>query len=227
MPTGSFTHFVFVDFENVPKVDLGLIAVKPVHVTLLIGKKQTRLDTALSLQMHRIPDQVRPIEVGVSGRNALDMSLAYYLGEAVKTNPGASFHIVSKDKDFEPLIAHLLAKGVHVARHESFAGLPFLAPKKASGPKPSIAPTKPALAGKPTTTPKTPLPLKAKTADDKLAKFIQHLRNSPPSNRTKLEHMISAFFKPTLPAGGVPGVVTELLQRKTVSIDASGKVSVL
>lgn len=38
MPTETFTQYVFIDFENVPSLDLGLIEGKSVHVTLLIGK---------------------------------------------------------------------------------------------------------------------------------------------------------------------------------------------
>ncbi|MBI2498594.1 MAG: hypothetical protein HYV75_11965 [Opitutae bacterium] len=76
MPAESFTHFVFVDFENVPSIDLALVAGKPVHVTLLIGKNQTKRETSLSVQLHAHAGQVAPIEVGASGRNALDMVLS-------------------------------------------------------------------------------------------------------------------------------------------------------
>jgi len=60
---------------------------KSVHVTLLIGKKQTKLDLALVQQMRRVPDQVELVEVGASGHNALDLTLAYYLGRAAERSP--------------------------------------------------------------------------------------------------------------------------------------------
>ncbi|MES1168419.1 MAG: hypothetical protein ABUL61_04545, partial [Oleiharenicola lentus] len=72
MSTHVFTYFVFVDFENVPTADLGLVEGKPVHVTFLIGKKQTWLDLTLVKQIHRLATQVELVEVGASGHNALD-----------------------------------------------------------------------------------------------------------------------------------------------------------
>lgn len=218
MPDHSFSHYVFVDFENVPKVDLSLIKGRAAYVTLLIGKKQTKLETGLSLQLNQFAGQVNPVQVEASGRNALDMILAGYLGRAVQKYPGAEFHVVSRDKDFTPLIEHLQNQGIRVSRHDAFASLPFLAPAGKSPAKLPFA-VQPATAIKP----KAPAP--AKPAADKLPKFIAHLRNSPPANRTKLEHMITAYFKPSLPAGGMKGVITELVKRKAIAIDGAGKVT--
>ncbi len=208
MPLPAFTHFVFVDFENVPRIDLALVKGKPVHVTLLIGKKQTWLDLSLVQQIHRMAEQVELVEVGASGRNALDLTLAVYLGQAVQRKSDAQFTIVSKDKDFEAMISHLAGKGIKVVRSDSFTGA---FPPAAKIP---LVATKPGSPAKKATT-------------DRLEKFIAHLRNSPPANRTKLEHMITAFFKPSLPVGGMKGVINELKNRKVLSIDSSGKVTLL
>ena len=97
MPTDTFAHFVFVDFENVPDVDLTLVENRSVHVTLLIGKHQKKLDLALVRQIHRLAGQVELVEVGATGRNALDLTLAFYLGQSVQQRRTAEFHIVSKD----------------------------------------------------------------------------------------------------------------------------------
>jgi len=220
------TYFVFVDFENVQKVDLALIAGKPVHVTLLIGKNQTWLDLTLVQQIRRLPTQVELLEVGASGPNALDLTLAYYLGRAVEQIPEATYAIVSKDKDFDPMIGHLVGKGINVVRKDSFAALPFLLPPKPAAPartKPpfKVVPVKPASAAKAPAAPKPAKPA------DKLAKLINHLRNSPPSSRMKLEHMIEAFYKTSLPAGGVAGVIDALIRQRIATVDDNGKVAVL
>ena len=120
MPDPAFAHFVFVDFENVPDVDLGLVEGKPVHVTLLIGKNQKKLDLTLVRQIHRLASQVELVEVGATGRNALDLTLAFYLGQSVHQRSSAQFHIVSKDQDFDPMIGHLVGRTVKVARCEAF-----------------------------------------------------------------------------------------------------------
>jgi len=212
-------HFIFVDFENVPSVDLALVEDKPVHVTLLFGSKQTKLSTELSVQLNKYATQVAPVQVEASGRNALDMILAGYLGQAVERHPGAQFHIVSRDKDFEPLIAHLQAQGTKVSRHDSFAALPFAAPVKKAVTRPPFIPA-PVPA-------KPPVAPKPKATVDKLTKFIAHLRNSPPSSRMKLEHTITDFFKPSLPAGGMKGIIADLVKRKILTIDPKGKVAYL
>jgi hypothetical protein len=210
------THFVFVDFENVPTVDLALIEGRAVHVALLLGKNQARLDLSLVHQIHRMSQQVELIEVGASGRNALDLTLASYLGRTIERKPDASFAIVSKDKDFDAMIAHWREKGVTVVRETSLAALPFLEP-----PKPPTAGK-----GKPPVAKPTPAKPQPATKPDKFAKFVSHVRNSPPSSRTKLEHMITAFFQPTLPVGGMKGLIRRLEQEKVVVIDADGKVKV-
>jgi hypothetical protein len=222
MSTNPFTHFVFVDLENVPGVDVSAGAGHPVHVTLLIGKHQKSFGLEMLHAAKSMGERLELIEVGASGHNALDITLAYYLGRAVEKAPKAEFAIVSKDKDFDPMIAHLQAKGISVARHTSFASLPFLTPAKKSSTKSHFATPPTVVSHK---APKLPAPPKPKVAVDKLPKFIAHLRNSPPSNRTKLEHMIAAYFKPSLPAGGMKGVIAELQKRNAIAIDASGKVT--
>ncbi len=220
------TYFVFVDFENVQKVDLALIENKPVHVTLLIGKNQTWLDLTLVQQIRRLPNQVELLEVGASGPNALDLTLAYYLGRAIEQIPEANYAIVSKDKDFDPMIGHLTRKGIAVVRKDSFAALPFLLPPKPAAPPKTKPPFK-VVTNKTAAAPKTPPAAKPAKPADKLAKLIKHLLNSPPSSRMKLEHMIAAFYKTSLPAGGVPGVIDALIRQRIVTVDEAGKVAVL
>lgn len=193
------SHYVFVDFENVPSVDLALVANQPVHVTLLIGEKQKRLDLALVRQIHRHAAQVTLVEVGASGRNALDLVLACHLGQAVVRRPDAAFHIVSKDKDFNPLVAHLRASDVNVARHEGFAALPFL--------------------HAPATAPET---------DRRLAKLIDRLRHSaasrPVRRKTLLSH-VQDFYGNRLSATEAESVIGTLVQQGVIAIDDRGRVS--
>lgn len=211
MKPDNFPHYVFVDFENVPKVDLGVVEGKPVHVTLLIGKKQTKLDLSLVQQMRRIPAQVELVEVGASGNNALDLTLAYYLGQIVQRSPDALFTIVSKDKDFEPLLAHLSAKGCKVARRETFAAVFQPAPKKPAPPAKLVPPA-----------PKSP--------DDRLGKLIESFKGRPqhcPKKRTTLLHHIAAFFGNKLNDAELEQMLAKLVALGAISIDDKGKVTYL
>lgn len=214
--TTTPTHFVFVDFENVPEVDLSAIEGQPVLVTLLIGKNQKKIDLELVEQIQAFAAQVKLTKVGGSGHNALDLTLACYLGRAIERCPRAVFAIVSRDKDFAPMIAHLVDHDVEVALYDSFAALPFLHHRT------PIAPTKSAPATK------TPAPTK-KPPEDRRAKVIARLKNPNSRNRPSDETALRAHIKSALGKqasdGKVVDIIRELVANHALVIDASGKVS--
>ncbi len=123
-------NHVFLDFENVHQVDLSLIGAKSVSFTLMVGAKQTKLDSDLVEKLMVHSSSVQLVKLKSSGQNALDFALAYYLGRAALADPTAYFHIVSKDGGFDPLIDHLRARHIQVHRHTSCAELTFTWPGK-------------------------------------------------------------------------------------------------
>jgi hypothetical protein len=202
MPPDAIVHHVFVDFENVPSVELTLIDGKPVHVTLLIGEKQKRLDLALVRAIHRHATQVTLIEVGASGRNALDLVLACHLGQAATHHPQANFHIISKDKDFDPLVAHLKNAGVRVARHGAFDALPFFGRPRKIVPRPA--------------------------EEERLAKLIDRLETKTrarPAKRTRLLSHINGFYGNALSEAELEGIAANLVDRGIIAIDPEGRVT--
>jgi hypothetical protein len=222
MTTAAITHFVFVDFENVQQVDLGLVEGKPAHVTLLIGKNQKKIDLALVQQIRRLAAQVDLVEVGASGRNALDLTLAYYLGQAVLRDPSARFCIVSGDKDFDPMIAHLSGQGIKVVRCDSFAALPFL-------PRPSrTTPVKAAIPVKPSAPVKAAASVKAGASDDRFERLVARLQNNSgprPKKKSSLLAHISTYFGNKLTAAEQNEKANELIRRGVLSLDAKGKIA--
>lgn len=209
-------HFVFVDFENVTEVDLAAIDGQLVHVTLLIGKNQKKIDLDLVEQIQAFAAQVKLVKVGASGHNALDLTLACYLGRAIERAPAASFAIVSKDKDFAPMIAHLLDHEVVVARYDSFAALPFLHHRK-----PAVAP-KSAPAAKPG-------PAAKKPAEDRSAKVIARLKNPASRNRPSDEPALRAHLKSALgkesSESKVDDIVRRLCATGVLTIQTNGDVA--
>lgn len=115
------THYIFVDFENIHEVDLELVAGKPVVVVLVLGERNKKLPVDMVKKLLKYPAQVRLVEAGGSGRNALDFVLAYRIGVESVANPKGFFHVVSRDKGFDPLIRHLKDNHILAERHESFA----------------------------------------------------------------------------------------------------------
>jgi hypothetical protein len=221
MTTAATTHFVLVDFENVPEVDLALVEGKPVHVTLFIGKNQKKIDFPLVQQIHRLASQVELVEVGVSGRNALDMTLAYYLGQAVLRNPGALFCIVSRDKDFEPLIAHVSSKGIKVVRRDTFAALLFLPKPGKRSPAKAAALVKPSTLEEETLVHEDPL-LPEAAPDDRFERLVLRLKTDSPSRpkkKVRLLGRINSDFGNDLTEAEQNDILDELIRRGVLSID--------
>ncbi len=142
-------NYIFIDYENVREFDLERIANRPVKVTLILGEQHTKLAVQLVKQLMKFAAQVDLFETGCKGRNALDLVLATKLGAQRQSDPQGYFHILSGDKDFDALIAHLKERGVFAARHKSFSEIrvlmnlderaallkQFFAKKEASRPK--------------------------------------------------------------------------------------------
>lgn len=110
-------NHVFVDYENVHKIDLSVIGTKSVFFTLLLGARQTKLDVPLVEKLMEHAASVQLVRLTSSGKNALDFALAYYVGRA-------------KDKGFDPLIEHLKSRHLRVMRHADFSTLTFSGPPK-------------------------------------------------------------------------------------------------
>jgi hypothetical protein len=223
---------VFVDFENVPTVDLALIGDKAMEVTLLIGEKQRRLELGLVRQIHAHAAKVALIEVGASGRNALDMVLAWHLGRVAERNPDDSYWVISKDKDFDPLIVHLRTRGLRITRVDAFSALPFFG--GVSSPRKTAAGARPL---SPEDNPSTPRPREKKTStaagssnsvDDRLAKLIDRLEHKtkarPVRRKTLLSH-INGFYGNQLSEPELEAIAETLQRRAIISIDARGRVT--
>ena len=142
MQTPAPVNHVFVDFENVHEIDPATFASKAINLTLLLGPTAKKLDIAIVEQFVAHATAVHFIRLETKGKNAVDFALAYYLGQAVLADPTGYFHIISKDKGYDPLIEHLRAKKRHVHRHDSFASLlATIQPKLVQTPGSTLAPT--------------------------------------------------------------------------------------
>ena len=227
-PRDRMNH-IFVDFENAPTVDIALISDRAAEVTLLIGEKQRRLELALVRQIHEHAAKVNLVEVGASGRNALDLVLAWHLGKTAERCPGDQFFVVSKDKDFDPLITHLRARKLSVERIDAFSLLPFLPARATARSAPPRRVVK-SLAMSPIL-PKTeialPTPSLESVDDGRLAKVISRLRHKmkarPVRKKTLLAH-INGFYSNQLSETELEAVAETLEQRGVIEIDSRGRV---
>jgi len=222
MPASGPVNHVFVDFENVQQVDLAGFGDRVVKVTLLLGEKQKRLEADLVQQLLDHAAHVHLVRLTSSGRNALDFALTYYLGRAVAGDPTGFFHVVSKDKGFDPLIVHLKVQHVKIARHDAFAG----AVAQIASP-PATAPIREPRRAVPlpTTTAPTPTPVAPPAPDAPLADIFAHLARNlahRPGRREKLRAVLQNKFHSS--DAQTEKVIDQLIAQGAVSIDGNGKV---
>jgi hypothetical protein len=119
--------YVLVDFENVQPKNLELLKEHPFRVLVFIGSNQAKLPRHVVVPMQALGEKAQYVEIAGSGPNALDFHIAYYIGELATREPDAHFHIVSRDKGFDPLILYLKnRKKIRIRRETDLAEIPEL-----------------------------------------------------------------------------------------------------
>jgi hypothetical protein len=189
------TPYVLVDFENV-QPDLSELAHTPYKVKIFFGAKQQegRVPLKLLLATKALGDAWEPVLVSRSGRNAVDMHIAYWIGRLLKSEPDAHIHIISGDTDFDPLIESLRKENFEVQRTKSLAELVNRQAPRAPAPR-ALAPR--AARGRTPAVPKVAAPPVKMPASDKLSGVLKHLRSmkDKPTTRTKLSKWIDTHFR--------------------------------
>jgi hypothetical protein len=220
-------NHVFVDFENLRAVDPAIIGAKAVHLTLLLGASQTKLEATLVENLLQHAATVKMVRLASSGRNAVDFVLAYYLGRAVLADPCGYFHIVSKDKGYDPLIEHLRGKHIHARRHDDFTTLTFSASAKT--PPAALPPIPPpdASKSKPSPNPQPP-PSTEPTLDELERGVLEHFRNpatTRPRTKTRLLSFLVAHHANKMTQPQASSLVDSLSRAGHLLIDANGKIT--
>lgn len=95
-----------VDNEN---MNLQNLAIKSEDCMFLLfmGKNQTKVPINLAEAMQNLGQNARYVRLKEAGKNGLDFIICYHLGQLKEKHPDAEFFIVSKDKDFDALLAIL------------------------------------------------------------------------------------------------------------------------
>ena len=199
-PAGRM-HHVFVDFENVQTIELASLGKKNAQVILLLGGKQKQLPVALVQQLLKHPARIRIIEMDRSGKNALDFVLAYYVGQAVAGDPGGSFHVVSGDKDFDPLIAHLRSNHILAYRQENLSLTPISTEEKRG------------------------LPEDPEGRITFVIDWLKKIASSRPKRKVTLLAHINNFCSKKLTEAEQANIADELVRRGVIDIDPKGIVS--
>lgn len=219
------TSYILVDFENVQPKELSALKGGGFKVMVFVGPAQTSVKVDLAEQLHEFaPPGLSPyVRVKTRGPNALDMHIAYYIGRIAERDSSASFHIVSRDRDYDSLMGHLGDQGITCRRWHSIAEIkgvtaPVVSVARAAAPKRlPKAKAKPAL----------PAPAPAKVAPkaaapDRVSEVVENLRKrarARPSTLSALKSTIKSLFRATpIADADADRIADELKRRGVISV---------
>ena len=185
-------NYVLIDYENVQPKNLDLLESHPFKVLVFVGQSQARIPFDLADSMQLLGKEARYVRISGNGQNALDFHIAYYIGELAASEPDAFFHIISKDKGFDPLIDHLKERKIRVRREKDIGEIPLLQ-----------------------LTDNTSI-------DEKISAIVKNLGGrgqSRPRKVTTLSNTINSLFNPKLSAKELSALVKEMEKRKLIVIN--------
>lgn len=125
-------NYVLIDYENVQPKNLEILKGHEVSVKVFVGEKLAKVPFDLASAMQALGDRGEYIKISGNGPNALDFHIAFYIGQIAAEDPDAYFHIISKDKGFDPLISHMKTNHILGMRERDIADIPFIKIKATS-----------------------------------------------------------------------------------------------
>ena len=120
------TNFVLIDSENVKPDYIEKLKHEHFRVVVFVGANLKRLDFPIVNAVQSLGSNGSYVQISSHGLNALDFHIAYYIGKLSAAHPGAYFHIISKDKGFDPLIKHLRDQKIFCSRSASVLEIPLV-----------------------------------------------------------------------------------------------------
>ena len=217
-------HYVLIDYENVQVKSLALLRGEQFRVRVFLGKSNTKIHSELAIAIQRLGDRAEYITLESSGANALDFHIAYYLGVLATADPTAHFHVISKDKGFDPLIQHLKTRAVHAARAtsiEAMSGIESIARPTVRDELPRSPAKKSKSVARVKTTAKPAIGKIAFAQEEQIKAVIENLKNRRSARPTKMATLLNtihAKIGKERPLTEAEAVRDELVTRKHVLV---------
>jgi hypothetical protein len=177
------TNIVLIDSENVQPNSIEKLRHDHFRVVVFVGANQKRIDIDVAKAVQALGQNGEYVQISGNGPNALDFHIAFYIGKYSLEFPDAYFHIISKDKGFDPLIKHLKDKKIYCTRSASVTEMPLVKSGEKLSPK--------------------------ERAAEFFAKRIGPTRNRPATIKT-LQSTIAAHFHKLLSSEEVESIVEAL-----------------
>lgn len=108
---GVVKNFVIVDYENVQPTpeEFALLRGGPFELWICCGAQQSKFSTDNLVHITSLCLPLRVVKAKAGGAQALDMLIAFFVGELALNEPTAFFHFISKDTHFQRFIENLRA----------------------------------------------------------------------------------------------------------------------
>ncbi len=201
-------NYVLIDYENVQIKSLNLLKDEQFQVMIFLGINNTKLSTGFVLSKEALGERAEYIRLEKAGENALDFHIAYYLGQIASKDESGYFHIISRDKGFDPLITHLKSIGVFSARSESIEQMPCFSQGNTS-----------LKTEKKTPKPKTIEPVKVSENGKVAIKHLVGLKASKPRKLKTLKSTIHAKLGKDNSNSKIDEIISELTKLKYLVLD--------
>ena len=120
------TNFVLIDSENVKPEYIERLKHEHFRVVVFVGANLKRLDFPIVNAVQSLGSNGSYVQISSHGPGALDFHIAYYIGKLSAAHPNAYFHVISKDKGFDPLIKHLKDQKIFCSRSASVLEIPLV-----------------------------------------------------------------------------------------------------
>lgn len=188
------TNHVLVDFENLQPDIVDALNLEHFRLVIFVGAMQAKIPLEMAAKVQALGARATYVQIKSQGKNALDMHIAFYIGQIAAHEPSAFFHVVSGDKGFDPLISHLKDLKILAGRVTAISDIPLI--KSCS----------------------------AETLDERVAVVIDRLKAlkaSKPRAVKTLSTTIASLFPGRLKDGDVEKIIAALARDKVLMIEGA------
>ena len=200
-------NYVLIDLENIQPEHLSVLAGQNFKVLVFVGQNQSKLSFDLVSAVQHLGKNAEYIKIQGNGPNALDFHIAFYIGRFSAENSDSHFHIISKDKGFDPLIKHLESKKIPVHRHPAISDIPLTKPTKAKKELAHVSKSASSV-------------IKAENIQ-KIVEFLIARGNAKPRKLKTLSNSINALFSKSLAENELDALIDELVKRGVVIVSSN------
>jgi hypothetical protein len=204
-----YKSVVFVDFENIQKIDADLVNPKT-KIIVIVGLNQDKKAFEFAKNLFNNVASIELIKVNGQGPNALDIFIAFYVGKYFENIKESEIVILSNDSDYDPLIKHLDGYGISIKNKK------IVSNENKKNKSTEIKEQK---------LEKQIIKPKAKVTTDDIQKVIEYLQKQTKSQKSKrpakiatLENYLYTHFAQKLSLEKIKGAINFMKNSKYITI---------